>query len=402
MTQLRTVLFWLHLVCGVAAGLVIFVMSGTGVLLALKPQIQDWIERDVRYVTPQSAPRLGAGQLLAAVTAADPEAVPQTLALARAGDSAASVTLAGRGTVYVDPYTGAVLGTGSARTAKVFEVLTNWHRYLGGTGESRAAGRSITGISNVAFLVLACSGLFIWWPKRLTRQSLRHITWFRRTATARARDFNWHNTIGFWCLIPIVIMTVSGTVLSYTWANDLVYRLAGSPVPPRGGQAALALQGSGGSAPQGSGASSHRAGEDATPARLDWIWARAQQQIPAWSLLSMRLPNRSGGPLTFTITDGANWNRFARSTLTLDSASGEVLLWQPYERSSLGQQMRGWLRFAHTGELGGVAGQVIAGIGCLGGVFLVCTGLSLAFRRLWNWSLWTACHGAIILTIMNK
>jgi uncharacterized iron-regulated membrane protein len=47
------------------------------------------------------------------------------------------------------------------------------------------------------------------------------------------------------------------------------------------------------------------------------------------------------------------------------------------------------MRFAHTGELGGVTGQIIAGMGCLGGVVLVCTGLSLAVRRLWNWSLWT-------------
>ena len=50
--------------------------------------------------------------------------------------------------------------------------------------------------------------------------------------------------------------------------------------------------------------------------------------------------------------------------------------------------MRGWLRFAHTGELGGLPGQLVAGIGCLGGVMLVYTGLSLAFRRLWNWALW--------------
>ena len=102
----------------------------------------------------------------------------------------------------------------------------------------------------------------------------------------------------------------------------------------------------------------------------------------------MRLPNREGGPVAFTITDGANWNAFARSNLTLNGANGEVLQWQPYEDSSLGQKVRGWLRFAHTGELGGLTGQLVAGVGCLGGVFLVYTGLSLAFRRLWNWSLW--------------
>ena len=62
--------------------------------------------------------------------------------------------------------------------------------------------------------------------------------------------------------------------------------------------------------------------------------------------------------------------------------------WQPYEDSNLGQKPRGWMRFAHTGELGGLTGQIVAGLGCLGGVLLVYTGFSLAVRRLWNWSLW--------------
>jgi uncharacterized iron-regulated membrane protein len=168
-------------------------------------------------------------------------------------------------------------------------------------------------------------------------------------------------------------MTASGVVMSYPWANDLVYRLTGSPLPVRGGP---------------SGPAAGREAVPGVPDNLDGLWARAEQQVPAWSVMSMRLPAREGAPVAFTITDGANWNAFARSNLTLNGASGDVVQWQPYEGNSLGQKARGWLRFAHTGELGGLPGQVIAGAGCLGGVFLVYTGLSLAFRRLWNWSLW--------------
>jgi uncharacterized iron-regulated membrane protein len=124
------------------------------------------------------------------------------------------------------------------------------------------------------------------------------------------------------------------------------------------------------------------------PANLDAVFARAEQQLPSWSVLNVRLPNREGGPVTFTITDGAHWNQFARSNLTINSATAEVASWQPYSDSSSGQVLRGWLRFAHTGELGYLPGQLIAGLGCLGGVFLVYTGFALAFRRLWNWSLW--------------
>jgi uncharacterized iron-regulated membrane protein len=418
MKFLRSVLFWTHLTAGVLASVVILVMSFTGVVLALKPQIQDWVERDVRYVTPPASPRLGAQQILAAVTAAMPEASLQSLALARDPAAAAAVNIGRDANLYVDPYTGVVLGSGSAPVARFFQTMTSWHRYMGASGEQRPIGKSATGVSNLAFLLLGVTGLYIWWPRQLTLQHLRPIVWFRRSPTGRARDFNWHNTIGFWCVIPIVIMTLSGAVISYTWATNLVYRITGSPVPAaRGGapgvpareiaNGAPASRGSAGrgrssEGPAREGAARSRGAADGAnrgaernqpevpiiPAELDRIWTRAERQVPTWSLLSMRLPTREGGPVAFTITDGAHWNPFARSNLTLHGASAEVIQWQPYADGSRGQILRGWLRFAHTGELGGLPGQIVAGIGCLGGLFLVCTGLSLAFRRLWNWSLW--------------
>jgi uncharacterized iron-regulated membrane protein len=384
MKRFRTALFWLHLLCGVTAGVVILIMSATGVVLAFKPQIQEWIERDVRYVAPQHAAtqRLAAQQLLSAVKSAKPGASVYTLTLARDPAAAVIVSLGRDGTVFVNPYTGGIVGEGSARTTRFFQVMTDLHRYLGASGEYRPTGRSFTGASNLAFLVLAVTGLFIWWPKQFTLQHLKPIVWFRRRLGGRARDFNWHNTIGFWCAIPIVIMTVSGAVISYQWATNLTYRLTGSPVPPARGAAERVPEG--------------QPAPPVMPAELDRIWARAEQQVSTWSQLVMRFPNRPDGPVTVTITDGANWNAFARSNLTLDAASGEVMRWQPYEESSLGQKVRGWLRFAHTGELGGVTGQFIAGVGCLGGVFLVCTGLMLAFRRLWNWSLWKRADAAYV------
>jgi uncharacterized iron-regulated membrane protein len=373
--RFRRLLFWLHLISGVTAGAVILIMSATGVILALKPQIQNWVDRDVRYVTPQPE-RLGVQALLSATKAVRPESAPQSLTLSRDPALAATVGLGTAGNLYVNPYTRAVLGSSSVRTSEFFQSMTNWHRYLAMSGESRATGKSVTGISSAAFLVLALTGLYIWWPRQFTRRGLTPIVWFRRTSTGRARDFNWHNTIGFWCLIPIVIMTMSGVVISYPWASDLVYRVAGSPVPARGQRAEGRVAREGG------------AQAAVMPGELDRIWARAEAQVPTWSILTMRLPARDGAPLVFTITDGANWNAFARSTLTVN-ATGEVVQWQPYEGGSLGQKVRGWLRFAHTGELGRLPGQLVAGVGCLGGVFLVYTGLSLAFRRLWNWKLWT-------------
>ena len=372
MKRFRALLFWGHLTAGVLGAVVILVMSFTGVVLALKPQIQNWVDRDVRRVTPQGA-RLGALELLTSVKQAIPEASPQALAFSVDPTVAASVNLGREGTVYVNQYTGAVQGAASVRTSQFFQAMTSWHRYMGATGEYRATGRAATGASNLVFLLLGLSGLYLWWPKAMTIRHLRPIVWFRQSSTGKAREFNWHNAIGFWCLIPIVIMTVSGVVISYQWGGNLVYRLTGSPIPA--GRSA---------GPGGPGG----AQVPVIPAALNVIVARAEGQVPTWSQLSLRLPTRDGGPVSFTITDGAQWTQFARNQLTLDGRNGDVVQWQPYVEQNLGQKMRGWLRFAHTGELGGLAGQISAGVGCLGGVFLVYTGFSLAVRRLWNWSLW--------------
>ena len=82
MKPLRSILFWLHLAAGVAAGVIILVMSATGALLALKPQILNAVEKDVRFVTPPVAgSRLGLAALLASVQRARPDARPATVTL---------------------------------------------------------------------------------------------------------------------------------------------------------------------------------------------------------------------------------------------------------------------------------------------------------------------------------
>jgi len=104
--------------------------------------------------------------------------------------------------------------------------------------------------------------------------------------------------------------------------------------------------------------------------------------------MTLRMPNRPRAPVTFTISDLRHWNVFARSQLALDAESAAVVRWEPYDNNNLGQKMRGLARFAHTGELFGWTGQALAGGACVGGVFLVGTGLSLAVRRLFGWRLW--------------
>jgi uncharacterized iron-regulated membrane protein len=89
----------------------------------------------------------------------------------------------------------------------------------------------VTGAANLIFLGLAMSGLFLWFPREWTIRHLRPIMWFRGGLAPKARDFNWHNVFGFWCALPLAIVILTALPFSYSWANRLVYRLAGSETP---------------------------------------------------------------------------------------------------------------------------------------------------------------------------
>jgi uncharacterized iron-regulated membrane protein len=133
---LRRIIFWLHLVTGVIAGLVIGVMSVTGVLLAFERQIVAFAERDVRTVQPPApgVSRLDLDVLVTRARAVVPEGRLSGV-MVRADPTTTLVVNFGRErTVFVHPYTGAVLGEGAKTLRHFFHLVTDWHRWLGTEG----------------------------------------------------------------------------------------------------------------------------------------------------------------------------------------------------------------------------------------------------------------------------
>jgi uncharacterized iron-regulated membrane protein len=378
MRGLRRALFWCHLTAGSAAGVVILTMCATGVLLAFQPQILRFAERRARAAhSPASAPRLPAGTLLGLAGESSPGAVPTAITVEANPSESAAVAFGRERTMYVDPATGAVLGGGSARWRGFFAKVQDVHRWLAVPEEDRAIGKAVTGAANVAFLGLALSGLYIWWPRLRGIRRVASVALFQRGVSGRARDFNWHNVVGVWSASLLIVITVTALPMSYRRAGDLVYRIAGSepPANPAGGEAR----------PRG-GPTARKAEPISTAdaAALDRLWRVAERQSPGWRAITMRIPEGRRAPITFTIEEGGYANRFARSTLILARDTGEIVKWEPYTGNA-GRRVRSWMRFLHTGEALGVGGQIAAALASSGGILLAVTGLSLAWRRFRSW-----------------
>src|SRR5688500_10288581 len=284
-------------------------MSVTGVLLTYEKQVSRWADArgyEVSRPAPGAA-RLPVEALLAKAREAQPAAAPTGLTVYSDAGAPATVSFQGGRSLFVNPYTGDVFGEGSTRTRAFFRAVTDWHRWLGAGGENRAAGRAVTGAANLLFLFIVASGFYLWWPRRWTRNSLRAVTWFRRGQGGKARDFNWHNVIGFWSALPLFVVVLSGVVISYTWASNLVYRVVGEEPPAQQQRAAPA----GGGQQQG--------GAQAAPTDgLDALMSRAERQVEGWRSISMQAPQRPDAPVTFAIDRGAGGQPQLRSQLPLD------------------------------------------------------------------------------------
>lgn len=385
--MLRTVLFWVHLTAGVVAGAIILLMSTTGVLLTYEKQIAHWA--DLRQLPAINAPvsqRLPADSLLALATSAQGGKAPSAITLRADPTEPALVAFGRDGNLFLHPGTGAVLGAGSPAAHEFFGNVEDWHRWMAGTGENQRRLKSVTGAANLMFLVLVLTGMVLWLPRSWSWVKVRAVIWFRGGLSGKALHFNWHNVLGIWSALPLIAIVASGSVIGYPWASDLVYKMVGEAPPPRtppaGGGAGAAASGA---SVRGAGrpeiaSDSSRATPSAQPTFAAMV-ATASTLMPEWRAVTLQLPKPGAQTVSVTLDRGTGGQPQHRATAQFSSGTGELAKYQPFDSLSTGRRLRNVLRFTHTGEVLGLAGQTWAGLVTLATVVLVLTGISLTVRR---------------------
>jgi uncharacterized iron-regulated membrane protein len=264
------------------------------------------------------------------------------------------------------------------------------------SGESRTTGKMIAGACNFAFLGLAITGLYIWWPRKWNWRALKPSVWFVGSK-GKARDWNWHNVIGLWSAPVLIVLTATALPISYSWVTGLISRLddTQAPVPEAAPRASTPAPGT-------------------ERANIQTLLAAVQHEIPDWKQITLRLDGGAGGrgggrggspaggprfgnasepaakrqtasrgvsPITATVREHGSWPRTSNTTLSLNPFTGSTLGREGYADLTPSRQVRAWTRFLHTGEALGPAGQFFAGLASLAGCFLVWTGFALSWRR---------------------
>jgi uncharacterized iron-regulated membrane protein len=164
--------------------------------------------RDPIIVTG-SGPRLTDEQLNEAATRAYPGYAVAGISRARNPDQAVGISLRSSTDLknrLFDPYTGKDLGDPVPLGIWLVSKLIQLHDDL----LAGKTGRRVNGVGALLLIVLAFTGIVVWWPGIKTwRRSLtvhRHVGWQR---------FTWdlHSMIGFWSLGFILLFGITGAYL---------------------------------------------------------------------------------------------------------------------------------------------------------------------------------------------
>lgn len=374
MASIRRLLFWTHLACGLVAGVVIAIMSFTGVAIAFEAEILAWIDRDVARITaPAGAAPKPLAELQAAVAAAHPDFQTTTIVVPRDPEAAYTFRAGREGQLYVNPHTGVAVAPRSGRAHDFLHALEDWHRWLGRDGDRRPVGRIINGVCNLAFLGLCVTGLYLWFPRTWSRRALRPLLWIVRDAQGKARDFNWHNVLGLWSAPVLIVLTATGAVISFNWAHNLVFRAVGDEPPKSRDFRMMAVPPPSVPAPPA----------DAAALSTDALLAAAIRARPDWESVGLNLPPKPdpAKPADVVVFTPAPFATAGRVQLYLDPFRGDVLRATTFADRSPGLRARVWMRFLHTGEAFGLPGKIIAALATAASLVLVYTGFALSWRR---------------------
>jgi len=382
---MRNVVFQLHWLLGITAGVVLAIVGVTGAVLSFEHQILDLLNADVKKVTVRPGGPLEPPELLERIRSAHPDRRILSLVVSGEPDESARVTFAfqgeagerpqqgppGRGprgeSHYVDPYTGELIPGAGNRGEAFFRAAMQLHRWLmvGGIGD-RDIGRQIVGASTIALIFFAVSGIYLRWPHRRARDWRVWLTFNPRMKGSR---FLWHlhAVAGTWVVVFYLIMGLTGLYWSYEWYRDGLYALTGTERPQQGPQGQ-----------RGGGVPVAERGEPVTDISRAWDAFVRETESHGFSTATLNLSN--GDAIEIRYLDAAPRHERAFNTLRV-AADGAVQSHDRYADRPFGARLVASIFPLHSGSYFGIVGTVLFMFASLAMPLFTVTGWMLYLER---------------------
>lgn len=210
----------LHFYGGILVAPFLFLAALSGLMYTFSPQLDRALYQHELSVGHSGGQRMPISAQIASARAAHPEGRIFKVSPAPSATGTTRVLLTVDGmaegysrTVFVDPYTGEVLGAETTygewlpARAWIDELHRNLH-----LGEF---GRNYSELAASWLWLIALSGLALWTARHAAPFALRAFLVPNRSARGRSRTLSWHGAVGVWALLGLLALSASGL----TWSQ---------------------------------------------------------------------------------------------------------------------------------------------------------------------------------------
>ncbi|MCK0144919.1 PepSY domain-containing protein [Arenibacter sp. F26102] len=208
-----------HLWLGIGSGIILFLVCLSGTVLTFEEEIKDLFVKDFVVADASGSPL----SLMELKETLSKEGIVSNVTIPAVRDEALKFSVKTspqerRGTTYfVDPFSGEYQKEQKSSLDGFFLTMFKMHRWLLMDIE---IGRPIVGVATIIFLLLAISGIVLWFPKKLKWKSFKPGFKIKFKANWKRINHDLHNTLGFYACIFLVIMSLTGLFWSFEWYRD--------------------------------------------------------------------------------------------------------------------------------------------------------------------------------------
>ncbi|MFD0748698.1 PepSY-associated TM helix domain-containing protein [Mucilaginibacter calamicampi] len=378
----RRVSEWLHLWLGLFSGIIVFVVCLTGGIWATRYEVWYFTEPYQRvevqhkeYLKPSELVALSRKYLKAKHENAD---TLESVVIGKPGKSAICTFDLGGGrdaAIYLNPYTGYVVYDKRERSAAddFFIFVRAGHRFF---WLPQKIGSPVVGSACIIFIITLITGIIWWFPVKWNRKAREKAFKVKWSANWKRLNIDLHNVFGFYAMLFVLAMTVTGVVFTFEWFEkgiytSLTWKKMEEPKQPQPFSDTTLV-----------GSIQHVNDED-------FIWNHAIARHPDFAKVTILFPaNTKAAYQSFVqFGDGTlNYNRaiyyFDRYTLKPLAPTNPSAL--PYAEASLGEKVFRMNFDIHTGQILGLPTKILAEFACLIGASLPVTGFIIWYNRKWG------------------
>ncbi|MEH2167207.1 MAG: PepSY-associated TM helix domain-containing protein [Nostoc sp.] len=359
--KLRNIVFTLHRILGFAIAPIVILVGITGSLIVFQREINDFQRHQQFGAILPHGNRLSLEVILDLVKAAyanQPQMALQRVYFPTKPDDFFNVIISVPSNdwveVYVNPYTGAILGNSLHPNAvqRFLQVVYELHTSL----KLGDLGLQITGFVGLVMCIVAIAGIILWpgWRKLMAGFKIK---W---SAHPKRLNFDLHKVFGITTAIFLLFTFFTGFAWNLGYVDPVIRTITFSPPLPDLVSQPIAGQ---------------------SPRPLSQQMKTAQLALSDGALRSIDLTTDPKAPLQLRMKLPQEREEYGMSNVYLDRYSGQVLRVDNSLKTSLGDKIFNSFEPLHYGTFGGLPTRILYIFVGLAPLILFITGFVMWWYR---------------------